>query len=295
MLPTPDWADARDVPPPARLADLEALAVDLAVRAGRFVRGDRPATVQVATTKSTPLDVVTAMDTGSEDLIRAELARRCPEDGVLGEEEGLTVGTSGLTWVVDPIDGTVNYLYDIPAYAVSVAVVVGDPRVPGGWLPVAGAVSNPRVDEVFRAHLGGGGCVHPMGEVAGYHPAGERPARAIALEVGQQTDPSLALVGTGFSYDRVERAAQAELALRVLAEVRDLRRIGSAALDLCSVAAGRFDAYYEAGLHAWDVAAGALLVREAGGVVTGLDAPGGRGPLLASGPALHGPLGTLIR
>lgn len=285
MLPTPDWATAPDLPTGTELADLEALAVELAVRAGTFVRDERPDTVRVAATKSTVLDVVTAMDTGSEQLIRTELARRRPDDGILGEEEGLTQGSSGLTWVVDPIDGTVNYLYDQPAYAVSVAVVRGDPRVPGAWLPVAGAVSNPRVDEVFRAHLGGGGFVQPMTAGAG---------GGLRLRVSDQPDLSQALVGTGFSYDRVERQAQGELAMRVLMQVRDLRRIGAAALDLCAVAAGRLDGYYERGLHPWDMAAGALLVHEAGGLVTGLEGPPGQEFVLSTGPALHGALRHLL-
>lgn len=285
VLPSTAWATARELPPDLLLAELESLAVELAVRAGRFVRDERPDTVRVAATKSTVLDVVTAMDTASERLIREELARSRPQDGVLGEEEGLTEGSSGLTWVVDPIDGTVNYLYDIPAYAVSVAVVVGDPRAPGAWLPVAGAVSNPRVNEVFRGRLGGGACVHSMD-------AG--PDTAFPLAVSQEAEPSRALVGTGFSYDRVERERQAALAMQVLAAVRDLRRIGAAALDLCSVAAGRLDAYYEAGLHPWDMAAGSLLVHEAGGVVAGLADPTGRPLMLATGSALHHPLANLV-
>ncbi|HSP60070.1 MAG TPA: inositol monophosphatase family protein [Ornithinimicrobium sp.] len=260
-------------------ADLEDLAVRVAVEAGRLVRDERPGAVDVHRTKSTDLDVVTLMDTRSETLVRERLAAARPDDGVLGEEEGVTGGSSGLTWVVDPIDGTVNYLYDLPAYAVSLAVVVGDPTRPGAWRPVAGAVVAPRTGEVFSARAGGGSWVRPMDA------AGE-PAR---LRVSDVEDLAGVLLATGFAYDRQARVGQAAVVADLLPRVRDVRRMGAAALDLCHVAAGRVDAYYELGTHAWDVAAGALIVTEAGGVVSGLGAhdPPSETMVVAGGRAAH--------
>lgn len=271
-------ADPLSIPEDERAA-LEALAVRVAVEAGRLVRDERPGAVDVHRTKSTDLDVVTLMDTRSETLVRQRLAAARPDDGVLGEEEGATGGTSGLTWVVDPIDGTVNYLYDLPAYAVSLAVVVGDPTRPGTWSPVAGAVVAPRTGEVFHARAGGGAWVRPLDR------AGE-PSR---LRVSDADELAGILLGTGFAYDRQVRVAQAAVMADLLPRVRDVRRMGAAALDLCHVAAGRLDAYYEVGTHAWDVAAGALLVTEAGGVVSGRgaqDPPSGE-LVVAGGPAAH--------
>jgi len=288
----PGDAAALTLPQGADPAGLEALAVRLVVQAGRFIRDSRPESVRVTTTKSTALDVVTAMDTGSERLLREVLARARPEDGILGEEEGPLAGSSGLTWVLDPIDGTVNYLYDLPAYAVSVAVVLGDPTVPGGWRPVAGAVVNPRVGEVFHARDGGGAWVRRLAQ----RPDGDlgEPGAATALRVAVPANLEGTLVGTGFSYDRALRREQGRVATEVLVRVRDLRRIGSAALDLCSVAAGRMDGYYESGLYPWDLAAGQLLVTEAGGVVTGLDGPAGRDMVLAGAPHTHAALHALL-
>ncbi|MGC5584946.1 inositol monophosphatase family protein [Ornithinimicrobium sp. W1679] len=260
-------------------ASLEDLAVQVAVEAGRLVRDGRPAAVDVHRTKSTDLDVVTLMDTRSETLVRERLDAARPDDGVLGEEEGVTGGSSGLTWVVDPIDGTVNYLYDLPAYAVSLAVVLGDPTRPGAWSPVAGAVVAPRTGEVFSARAGGGA------RVRGADGEGE-PVR---LRVGDAQDLAGVLLATGFAYDREVRVGQARVVADLLPRVRDVRRMGAAALDLCHVAAGRVDAYYEVGTHAWDVAAGMLLVTEAGGVVSGLGAqdPPSEAMVVAGGPAAH--------
>lgn len=260
---------------------LEELAVTLAVEAGLLIRDERPGQLGVHRTKSTDLDVVTVMDTRSEELLRRRIAAARPDDAVLGEEDGLTEGSSGLSWVLDPIDGTVNYLYDLPAYAVSVAVVVGDPTTPGAWAPVAGAVMNPRTDEVFHARAGGGAHLLTVQD-------------SVRLRVGEVDDLAGALLATGFAYDREVRREQAALVADLLPRVRDIRRMGAAALDLCHVAAGRVDGYYERGTHAWDVAAGMLVVTEAGGVVSG--AREGAAPseelVVAAGPALHG---TLLR
>jgi myo-inositol-1(or 4)-monophosphatase len=246
---------ALGLPAGVDVAALEDLAARVARAAGRLVVDDRPADLGVVS-KSSATDPVTEMDQRSQELIVRLLADERPDDAVLGEEEGGATGTSGLTWVVDPIDGTVNYLYGIPSYAVSVAVVTGDPTRPGRWQAVAGAVFNPETDELFSAHLGGGARLTS--------PRGNRTLRATGA-----TDLGLALVGTGFGYAASMRARQAALLVDLLPQVRDIRRHGGAALDLCGLAAGRLDAYYEAALNPWDRAAGELVAREAGAVVGG--------------------------
>lgn len=264
----------RDLPPGTDVAELERLATQVAVMAGHLVVEERPGVVSAAATKSSPTDIVTIMDTRAEELIRMVLLEARPDDAVLGEEGTDHVGTSGITWVVDPIDGTVNYLYDIPAYGVSVAAAVGDPRMPGQWQVLAGAVADPALRRVFQAALGAGARLRGWDASS----AGRGHADSTTLHVGTVTALSGALVGTGFGYTPQRRLQQAELLLEVLPRVRDIRRIGSAALDLCSVASGRLDGFYENGLNPWDVAAGWLIVSEAGGVVTG---PGGGPPSAA--------------
>ena len=248
-------APATDAPALPDAATLDALR-DLAERAARaaadLVRRTRPDEVTVAATKSSPVDVVTAMDAASEALLRELILAERPDDAILGEEDGHVAGTSGLTWVIDPIDGTVNYLYGIPAYAVSVAVVAGkaDPRE---WTALAGAVVAVVDGSSWTAARGRGAT---------------RDGRPIT--VNSAKDLSQSLVGTGFGYGSERRAAQAQVLVHVLPQVRDIRRIGSAALDLCMVAEGTLDLVYERGLNPWDMAAGALVVEEAGGVATGL-------------------------
>jgi myo-inositol-1(or 4)-monophosphatase len=277
------------MPTSVELADLETLAVALASEAGRLIVDERPEELGVAATKSSATDIVTVMDQRSEQLLRRRLLAARPRDAVLGEEEGSSVRPadwSGLTWVVDPIDGTVNYLYGLPAYAVSVAVVTGDPTVPGEWEPVAGAVCSPAAGEVFHARRGGGAALRTRGAAAGSR----------RLHVGTGQELAGALVGTGFGYRAQDRARQGAVAAALLPGVRDLRRGGSAAIDLCSVAAGRLDAYYESGLHPWDLAAGRLVVEEAGGVVSGWQ---GRPPsgemVIAASPSLHEELHGALR
>lgn len=267
--------DPRQVPEEERMA-LEELAVSLALEAGVLIRDERPSRLGVDRVKSTELDVVTIMDTRAEQLLRTRLAAARPDDAVLGEEEGLSEGTSGLSWVLDPIDGTVNYLYDLPGYAVSVAVVVGDPTVPGAWAPVAAAVSNPRTDEVFHARAGGGAHLLTMEDSRPLHP------RAV-------DDLAGALLATGFAYDREARVGQAAVMSDLLPRVRDVRRLGAAAIDLCHVAAGRVDGFWERGLQPWDLAAGMLVVSESGGVVSGLRAadPPAEAMVVAAGAELH--------
>lgn len=196
--------------------------------------------------KSTPTDPVTIVDTETERLLRDRLAELRPGDPIVGEEEGgSAVGHRGRpTWVLDPIDGTVNFVYGIEAYAVSVGVQV-DGR------SVAGAVANVPTGEVFSAALGEGAHLR-------------RDGVSMALRCNDVSDVSMALVGTGFGYSPEQRRQQAEVLARLLPGVRDVRRVGSCALDLCMVAAGRLDAYYELGVNVWDWAAGALVAEEAG-------------------------------
>ncbi len=254
-------------------ATLERIACDLAREAGRLIVDERPRGLGVAATKSSATDVVTVMDQRSEELLRSRLEQLRPQDGLLGEEGATRESESGITWVVDPIDGTVNYLYEIPAYAVSVAACVGDVTgTSGDWHTVAGAVYNPVTDELFHAHEGGGAFLRRGDQVHG-------------LSVSSQRELAQALTGTGFGYDAGVRERQGAVAARIVGRVRDLRRIGSAALDLCSVGAGRLDVYYEAGLNAWDRAAGQLVVTESGGVLRVL--PGGDGrELIVAGPSV---------
>ncbi|GLJ97139.1 Inositol-1-monophosphatase [Microbacterium terrae] len=251
-------------------AHLQALAIDIAREAGELARRRRSEGVSIAATKSTLADIVTEADREVENLVRRRIAEERPGDGFLGEESGAERGTTDITWVVDPIDGTVNYAYGIPAYAVSIAAVSGEPD-PAHYTAQAAAVFNPASGELFHAARG-----------EGAHLDGAR------LAVTPAPDVSGALVATGFGYDPSTHAGDLARAGRVLAFSRDLRRIGAASLDLAFVAAGRLDGYFERGLHPWDHAAGALLVTEAGGLVGG----GGEGGTpsrvmtVAAGPEL---------
>jgi myo-inositol-1(or 4)-monophosphatase len=193
-----------------------------------------------ATRKSSATDLATAADRASEQLVLDRLLAARPDDGLIGEEGSSRAGTSGLTWIVDPLDGTTNFVYDYPGWAVSIAVA-------DGVGPLAGAVHDPQRGETFSAARGGGAWLGPV-------PITRNPAPPLPE----------ALVGTGFSYASERRAEQARLLPVVLPAVRDLRRGGSAALDLCSVALGRLDAFYEAELKPWDRAAGLLVASESG-------------------------------
>lgn len=269
--------------PSLDVAALGRLAVEVALAAGRLIVEGRPGHLTASATKSSPTDVVTVMDTRSEELIRARLLAARPDDSILGEEGADHIGTSGVTWVVDPIDGTVNYLYGIPAYAVSVAAVTGDPRAAGEWRVLAGAVADPSLGVVHHATVGGGAfATRADGETG-------------SLRVGEVSDLGGSLVGTGFGYTPERRRQQGELLRAIVPQVRDIRRIGSAALDLCMVASGQLDGFYEIGLNPWDLAAGWLIVEEAGGVVSG---PGGGAPsadlLVAGNPAVHAALAAAV-
>ncbi|TLS47559.1 inositol monophosphatase [Streptomyces montanus] len=226
-------------------AELLEIALEAAHRAGAFLRDGRPDDLGVAATKTSAIDVVTEMDIASEKLITGLLADRRPDDGVLGEEGASVQGSSGVQWVIDPLDGTVNYLYGQPTWAVSIAA-----RKDGET--VVGVVHAPLRGETYRAVLGEGAYVNDR-------PARVRPAPALER----------ALVGTGFGYLPERRSRQAEVVRQLIPQVRDIRRGGSAAIDLCDVGTGRLDAYYERGLNPWDYAAGDLFAREAGALVGG--------------------------
>ncbi|MGY1637229.1 inositol monophosphatase family protein [Geodermatophilus sp. SYSU D00742] len=232
-------------------AALLDLAVATAREAADLVSRGRASAAGQVDVKSSPVDMVTAVDKACEELVVTRLLAARPEDGLLGEEGAARTGTSGVRWVVDPIDGTTNFVYGLPAYAVSIAAEV-DGRAQ------AGAVLNVATGELYSATAGGGAHLTVPGG-APVRLDGSRPA---SLE---QT-----LVATGFGYREEQRRAQGAVVAELLPHVRDIRRHGSAALDLCTVAAGRVDAYYELHLNRWDYAAGALVAAEAGVVVTGL-------------------------
>jgi len=260
-------------------AELRAVAEQLADEAAELVlrrraevfgaagaSNDDAAGGQAVRTKSTPTDPVTVVDTETERWLRERLAVLRPGEHVLGEEEGgKQEGRAGLSWVLDPIDGTVNFVYGIPAYAVSIAVQL-DGR------SIAGAVAHVSAGAVYSAALGGGAHVRQNGVTT--------PLRCSAVD-----DLAMTLVGTGFSYSHEARRRQAQVLAQILPTVRDMRRLGSCALDLCMVAAGQLDAYYEDGVHVWDWAAAALIAAEAGATVW-LPAGGGGGKVIAAAPGV---------
>lgn len=237
-------------------AALRALAEQLVTEAAGFVRRRRtevfagaPQGDGAVRTKSSPTDPVTVVDTETERLLRERLAALRPDDAILGEEEGgAAQAPAGVpVWVLDPIDGTVNFMYGLGAYAVSVGVQIDG-------VSVAGAVANAATGEVFSAARGHGAVVI-------------RGGVSTALRCNVIDELPMALVATGFAYERERRRRQAGAVAELLAEVRDIRRVGSCALDLCMVAAGQLDAYFESGVHVWDWAAAALIAEEAGAVV----------------------------
>ncbi|WP_343947783.1 inositol monophosphatase family protein, partial [Nonomuraea longicatena] len=221
---------------------LLSLAEDIAREAGEMLLAKRPSlTPSGVETKSSPTDVVTALDRASEELIRSRILAARPDDRILGEEGGDTPGTSGVRWIVDPVDGTVNFLYGLPDWAVSIAVE-------SAGQVVAGVVNVVPRGEVFTAALGEGAWL-----------GGERLRCNTGVPLAQ------ALVATGFGYAPERRAVQGRVVAELLPRVRDIRRGGACASDLCSVAAGRVDAYYERGVHVWDLAAAGPIAEEGGG------------------------------
>ncbi len=272
LEPTSSDASRRDADSDLPEMELLDLATTVARDAGallleRFDSGRE----QALESKSTPTDLVSEADLASERLIRDALANARPDDGFLGEEGGGEAGTSGLTWVVDPLDGTVNFLFSIPQWCVSVAV-----RDAEGVL--AGAIFDPCRDELFTATR-----------------HGESLLNGTPLVPSECSDLATAMVATGFAYDASVRAAQAEVLAHLLPRVRDIRRFGSAALDLAWTATGRYDAYFERTVKPWDIAAGTLVCERAG--LSVLELPEQEGlpfGVMASVPALVEPLSKLV-
>jgi len=262
---------------------LRTIAEGLAADAAAFVRRRRAEVFgdgveHPVRAKSTPTDPVTVVDTETERMLRDRLAELRPGEPILGEEEGGSPNAvpGRPLWVLDPIDGTVNFVYGIEAYAVSVGVQVDG-------VSVAGAVANVPTGEVFSAAAGMGAHVR-------------RGAMTSQLRCTAVEDLSMALVGTGFGYARERRVEQAAVVARLLPEVRDLRRIGSCALDLCMVAAGRLDAYYEDGVHVWDWAAAAVIAAEAGARLRLPSVDGsGSGLIVAAAPGVATALDDALR
>jgi len=251
--------------------ELQALAEDVARRAGALLEGAMGLVRAEVGTKSSLTDMVTEMDRASEALIVEGLLGPRPDDGLLGEEGTAVVGSSGVRWIVDPLDGTTNYLYSLPGFNVSIAAEVDGQVVVGVVLDVLRA-------ELFSATLGGGAT-----------------RDGTAIRPAEVDDLASALIATGFSYDAARRRKQATVLVDVLPAVRDIRRFGAAAVDLCSVACGRVDGYYERGLAPWDLAAGGLIAAEAGAVVSDFDGgPAVAGAVVAAAPGIADALHTLL-
>lgn len=247
----------------ADIDELAALAAKVTREVGIEV-GRRRAAGFSWTTKSTSTDVVTEIDTWAESTVVERIESQRPDDGFLGEEGTERTGSTGVVWVIDPVDGTTNLLYGLPGFSVSIGVEIDGE-------PVAGAVFDPIRDELFAASLGAGATRN-----------GE-PIAPTGLE-----DLSSALVATGFSYSATDRSAQAQALVGILPAVRDIRRNGGAALDFCAVACGRVDAYFERGIKPWDGAAGRVIASEAGATVDMGDLT------IVAGPALFSELRELL-
>lgn len=256
-------------------SNLRTFAESLAVRAGdEALAGRRSLGIGqpiAHDTKSSPTDPVTEYDRAAERSIVEALRRSRPDDAIVGEEGAAHEGTSGLEWHVDPIDGTANFVYDLPHWCTSVAVVDADG-------PLAGAVYAPVLGELFSASRGGGATLN-----------------GAPISCSRVEHLSHALVGTGFSYSVERRVHQGDRVARLLRDVRDIRRLGSAAIDLCLVACGRLDAYFEEHLNSWDLAAGILVAAEAGAVTSDFTGgPAGPASTVAAGPGIHARLVALI-
>lgn len=256
------------------MADLDGLldlALDLAGLAASYLAEAAQRNDLAIRTKDTPTDMVTDVDSECERLIVERLVDLRPDDGVYAEEGTKIVGTSGIDWIIDPLDGTTDFIYRHPGYSVSIGASVDG-------VDSLGVVADPVHHEVFSARLGGG--AFRNGD----------PIRSSTLD-----DLSLALVSTGFSYSSAERGRQARTLANVIPQIRDVRRMGGAALDLCSVAGARVDAYFERGLQRWDLIAGALIASEAGARVGDLDGgPPSIDYCIAAPPNLFGPLTELL-
>ncbi|CAB4655366.1 unannotated protein [freshwater metagenome] len=244
---------------PSDVVDTELLALALRVaREAGVLLMDRPATFDISS-KSTAIDIATQMDLASEKLIVSALLAARPDDGIIGEEGASRPSRSGITWVIDPVDGTVNYLYGLPGWNISIGAKDEQGRL-------VGVVHAPTVNSTWTAMRGKGAWFN------------ESP-----ISCNDPISLDRALIGTGFAYDVRARVEQGRIAAALLPQIRDLRRMGSAAVDLCYVAMGAFDGYFEIGLKEWDSAAGALIAQEAGAIVSVTE-----GDLtICAGPALH--------
>ena len=253
-------------------ADLVALAEPIACEVGDRLRGALEGPAFRIDAKTNATDLVTELDLWAERHITERLLAARPDDGVQGEEGADVVGTSRVSWCIDPIDGTVNFVHGIAGFNVSIAAQVDGETV-------AGVVASPLHDEVFTATLGGGAFVN-----------------GVSIRCSSPASLDRAVIATGFGYDPVRRRRQAEAVARAIEHFADIRRMGAAALDLCWVGAGRFDGYFERGLNPWDHAAGALVAREAGAVVAGID---GEAPsdalLVAAAPEIWHDLAAVLR
>ena len=251
--------------------ELLNLAESIALKAGSLLV-NRPSKFDLDQ-KSGVFDFATQMDHESEKLIVSAILAARPDDGLIGEEGANRESKSGVTWVIDPIDGTVNYLYDIPGWCISIAAKDRD----GG---LAGVVYSPATQSLWKAHRGGGAFLNGN-----------------PIKCNDPVALNRALVGSGFAYDLEKRKIQAALIARLLPEIRDLRRLGACAVDMCHVASGSLDAYFEAGVNEWDYAAAGLIATEAGAMIS-IDKGiwnGEKNMVIVAGPALHPELSAQIR
>jgi myo-inositol-1(or 4)-monophosphatase len=244
-------------------AQLLTLALEIGREAAALIAERRAVGVHVADVKTSATDIVTEADRASEELIRARILAARPGDGILGEEESEALGTSGVRWVVDPIDGTVNYLYGLPQYAVSIGVEVHGATT-------VGVVLNAATGQEYTALRGGGAF-----------------RDGVALRVRPPVALEKSVIGTGFNYEPEVRARQAAAVAKLVVAVADIRRFGSCALDLCAVAAGLSDGYVEEGCQPWDYSAGRLIAEEAGAVVETLPGASGRTVVVAAPAASY--------
>lgn len=244
-----------------------ALALSIGKEAGELL-ANRPDVLNVES-KSTTIDIVTQMDKASEKLIVERILAARPDDGVIGEEGAERPSKSGITWVIDPLDGTVNYFYGLPGWNVSIAAKDAD-----GVL--VGVVTAPTIDTTWHASRGGGAF-----------------RNGVKITSNDPVELNRAMIATGFEYDVEKRTKQLAQFSKLITTVRDIRRNGAAAVDLCNVASGAIDGYYESGLHEWDMAAGGLIAQEAGAVVT-IEEHQGHTYVVAAGPALHSSLKSAL-
>lgn len=257
-----------ETPSDVRPQDLLDLALGIAIEVGAMLM-NRPAAFEV-TSKSTAIDIATQMDKASEKFIVESILASRPHDGIIGEEGSERESTSGITWVIDPVDGTVNYLYGIPGWNVSIAVKdeLG---------VIAGVVHAPTINSTFTAIRGEGA----------FHISSGKSQR---IQCNDPVPLNRALIGTGFAYDVDRRVEQGRIVAQLLPQIRDLRRLGAAAVDICYVAMGAFDGYFEYGLYEWDWAAAGLIAQEAGALFT----TDSHRISVCAGPALHSTLAHAV-